>query len=1052
MTTAETPVVPRPAESRSQPNVLAVVVTHRGREWIRDCLVSLNTQTYKALDVLVVDDSSPDFRQPPHLKRIVKRHLRRRRWGFLRTPRSLGFGGAINWALARARTDAELLLFLHDDAALTPQSVERMVARIMADRQTAVVGPKIVAWDDPDRLEEVGMAIDRLGYPYKGLEDDEIDIGQHDDPAEVFYVTSTCMLMRADLFRQLKGFDARMGAFSEDLDLCWRVRVLGHSVRFEPAAKARHKIALARNERESKFKPQRYYIRRNRLRTVLKNVSTLRALALLPVFILLAFAEMLAFIVLRQPREVLNILRGLGWNLISLPQTIAVRMRVQMNRKVSDRHLRRLMIKESSRVRFYLQAQTDKMEEAWGRRAEIIAERSSSARAFGRRMRGRPLLIMVVALIAFALAFRHFVWSPAVTSGELLPYSGKATSLFRTFFSPWQDIGLGQPGPSSPALIPLGFISLLTFGAAGAAQKLLLLSLGLISFIGAYRLVSDLVDRWGRVVAGVVYVAGSLGYAGVRHGALAALAFGAVAPFALHSLLRLTGWVRPAGWNPGRETAKLAAAAGLSAAFVPGSLVLYLICAIGLALARELLNPGHKAIRSLVAAVVGLVLGWALLLPWSASWWQDGGPMDRLRGDDTWRMFADTFADHGMVSVILGQMPDGPVLFGLALPLFGIMALLLGEGQRRRVAVALWGVVVLIGVMTALFAGGMIRPLVANPIEAGVLPALAFSALAGIAVGGFRLDLPRRGLGLVQGLAITGMAVALFLVAAGLGPAIWGGEWRPEGISASTVDEIRSLLEAEEQNEPSGTFRTLWVGRDWNRGALSAAVPSEDKFVTGPHGRELNDLFEKETPEAEQQLNRAIASIESGSTDRGGSLLGAFNIRFVVLDPGVAEEQWLEQRDLAAVRRGEDYVFLQNTAEPARPGLYLNRPPYVTALDEGTADAVAGATTELIVPVLQESASRYAVESGEEPGVAFLPETSHERWTATADGEELERADGGWGNAFEVSEAFDGSLEMRYTRPGLHLVTLIIVGLAWVVVLGAASSTKRHLPSVRKRS
>ena len=530
-------------------------------------------------------------------------------------------------------------------------------------------------------------------------------------------------------------------------------------------------------------------------------------------------------------------------------------------------------------------------------------------------MRGLPLLLMIAALIAFALAFRHFIWSPAVTVGELLPYSDKATGLFRTFFSPWQEIALGQPGPGSPALIPLGVFHVVTFGAAGAAQKLLLLTLGAVSFIGAYRLVSDLVDRWGRIVAGSVYVAGSLGYAGVRHGALAALAFGAVAPFAIHSLLRLTGWVRPAGWNPGRETAKLAATAGASAAFVPGSLVLYLVCAIGLALSRELLNPGHKALRSLVATVVGLVLGWALLLPWSASWWEPGAPFDRLRGDDSWESFAEGFSDHGMTSVLLGQIPEGPALFGLALPLFGVMALLLAEGQRRRVAVALWGVIVLMGLVVTLFAGGTIRPLVASPIEAGVLPVLAFSALAGIAVGAFRLDLPRRGLGLVQGLGITGMAIGAFLVAAGLGPAVWAGEWRPLGTSPSTVAEIRSLLEAEEQNEPTGTFRTLWVGPDWNRGAPSAAVPSDDHFVTGSHGRELNDLFEKENPNAATQLERAIASIESGSTDRGGGLLGAFNIRFVVLDPDTLDEHWLEQRDFAAVRQSPDYVFLQNTAE-----------------------------------------------------------------------------------------------------------------------------------------
>ena len=1055
MATAETtlPSMTPPVPGRVAPNVLAVVVTHQGREWLRDCLVSLNTQTYRSMDVLVVDDASPDFRKPPVLRRIVKRHLRRRRWGFLRTPRPLGFGGAINWALSRARTDAELLLFIHDDAALTPQSVERMVARIMADKSTAIVGPKIVAWDDEMRLEEVGMAVDRLGYPYKGLEEGEIDIGQHDSSAEVFYVTSTCMLMRADLFRSLKGFDARMRAFSEDLDICWRARVLGHTVRMEPAAKARHAIALATGQRASKFTPQRYFIRRNRLRALLKNASTLRVLGLLPYFVLVAVAEMLGFIFLRQPRESFHLLRALGWNLIRLPQTIAERTRIQLNRKIPDRRLRRLMIRETSRVRSYVQHQTGRLEQAWGRRAEIIAERSNEARAFGRRMRGRPLAIGFVALVAMLLAFRHFVWSPAVSVGELLPYPERATGMFRAFFSPWQDIGLGQPGPASPGLVPLGIFPVLTFGAAGAAQKLLLVTLGVLSFVGAYRLVSDLVDRWGRVAAGAVYVASSLGYAGVREGALAALAFGAIAPFALHSLLRLTGWVRPPGWNPGRETAKLGAMAGLSAAFVPGSLVLYLFCALVLALGRELLMPGSKAVRSLVPAVVGLVLGWLLLLPWSASWWEPGAVFDRLRGDETWRLFANGFEGHGMISVFLGQTPDGPALFGLALPLLGLVAAVVGGGQRRRVSIAMWSIVAIMGLIVSLIAGGTIRPFLASPIEAGVLSSVAFAALAGLAVGAFRLDLPRRGLGLVQGVALAGLAVAIFLIAAGLGPAVWGGEWRPDpsGAQAETIDEVDSLLEAELIAEPSGSFRTLWIGDSWNQGTLSAARPVADRMITGPHGQEMTDLFQKRSPEAEKELDEAIASIQSGATDRGGSLLGAFNIRFVVVEPETADEGWLEQRNLAAVRSSSEYVFLQNTAEPARAGVYEEVPPYVVALSEEDATAGAGAVQEAQVAAEQRSASRYIVNDLGASGVAFVPESADPRWTATAGADRLERTGAGWANGFTVPPGSDGPLTIEFQRPGAHLVVWIIVGLAWLVVLGAASSTKRAMPGLGTR-
>jgi len=183
--------------------VLAIVVTHRGRRWIRECLAALANQSYELMDILVVDDASPDHRSAPALKRIVKRHCRRRRWGYLRTARPLGFGGAINWALSRVRTDAELLLFVHDDAALEPDALASMVRRIAADPATAILGPKIVGWNDPSRLEEVGMAVDRFGYPYKGLERGEIDVGQHDHPSEVFFVTSTCMLVRHEVFRTL---------------------------------------------------------------------------------------------------------------------------------------------------------------------------------------------------------------------------------------------------------------------------------------------------------------------------------------------------------------------------------------------------------------------------------------------------------------------------------------------------------------------------------------------------------------------------------------------------------------------------------------------------------------------------------------------------------------------------------------------------------------------------------------------------------------------------------------------------------------------------------
>ena len=175
--------------------------------------------------------------------------------------------------------------------------------------------------EDPE--DALGLGWGRVLHPDDALE------RQHDRAGEVFYVTSTCMLVKHGVFRSLRGWDARLRAFSEDLDLCWRARVAGYNVRLEPEAKARHLMGLATGVRRSPYKPIRYFIRRNRLRTMAKNVAGTRLLALFPFFVFVALIEMVGFIALRQFREIPNIARALGWNLVNIPQTLAERARAK---------------------------------------------------------------------------------------------------------------------------------------------------------------------------------------------------------------------------------------------------------------------------------------------------------------------------------------------------------------------------------------------------------------------------------------------------------------------------------------------------------------------------------------------------------------------------------------------------------------------------------------------------------------------------------------------------------------------------------------------------
>ena len=1022
------------------PRVLAIVVAHRGREWIRDCLVGLNSQTYPAMDVLVVDDASPDHKEEPRLARIAKRHLRKRRWGYVRTSRPLGFGGAINWALSRVRADADLLLFIHDDAALAPDAVEQMIRRLLADEVTAIVGPKIVNWEDPAQLEEVGMAIDRFGYPYKGLEEGEIDLGQHDSTTEVFYVTSTCMLVRHDVFRALRGWDSRMKAFAEDLDLCWRARIAGYSVRTEPAAKARHAIAMAAGHRPSPFLPTRYYVRRNRLRALIKNVSAIRLIALLPLFVLLNITEMLGFIILRQPRDVWNLIRALGWNLITFPQTISERARVQHRRKVPDRKLRQFHIRETTRFRAYVGNQAERLEEAWGRRTEYLQKRTRQAKVVGSRFRGLTGALAAIVALVILVGFRSFIWSAPVSVGELLPYPERVTSLWSTWAAPWHGAMLGESGQAPPGFALLGLAPILTLGATAAAQKVLVFLLGGIAFVGAYKLVADLVDRPARMAAGVAYAIGGIGYAAIREGRLGALMFAAAAPFALRYIVQLTGWSRPPGWNRGMTVARLVLAATVSAAFVPGSLFLYLIAAAVLAGGRHMIGPSGRTLRDLTSCFVALVFAFLLLLPWSWGWWSEGGAMNVLMADESRSLFQSSYSGHGVLSVVLGQTPDAPPLLGLSLPVLGLVAAFAGLGQRKRLAIGLWGLVVVGGFFITLISKGILPPFVPSATEASVIAALGFAGLVGLAVGAFRLDLPRRGLGWSHALTIAGLAAGLFLATAGAVPPLWGGEWSPgkglDRLDPDTRREIGAVLSGESQT--FGSFRALWVGDDWF-GRAYGNLPVENYLLTGAQGPVLNDLFTRGGGPARESLNAAYASVEEGLTDRGGALLGAFNIRLVVVQPDDGNlDSWLAQRDLGVIRRGEDYVLMRNNAALPRFATYEEQPPVLSALEDKDPALSAGRTPEPTNVGEQVAGNSYSADNVSGPSEAFLAESFHEDWRGEADENDLDRAQGGWSNSFAIDGSSNDVVSVVNPRSTVDLIWRIVTVLIWIAVIGLA--------------
>ncbi len=213
-------------------------------------------------------------------------------------------------------------------------------------------------------------------------------------------------------------------------------------------------------------------------------------------------------------------------------------------------------------------------------------------------------------------------------------------------------------------------------------------------------------------------------------------------------------------------------------------------------------------------------------------------------------------------------------------------------------------------------------------------------------------------------------------------------------------------------------------------------------MVTGSRGQLLTDLFESTGSEADRELDTAIASIEEGRTDLGGSLLGTFNLRYVVLDPGPGVHRWLSQRDLSLVRSEPTYIVLENQSRLQRAAIYPEIPPQLEALENRDPTGLRAAFPE-VTPAEQTATAAYEHDNASGPGVALVAQASDEGWVAEVDGIDLDRTDGGWANAFLLDSSTEVLVEIRYPRSTADLVWLLLLGLAWIVVAGGAFSRRR---------
>ncbi|HEV7524499.1 MAG TPA: glycosyltransferase [Acidimicrobiia bacterium] len=1028
------------------PPVVAVVVTNDAGPWFEEGLAALGAQDYPSLSVLVVDNGSGADPTERIASALPGAFVRR-----CSGTGGHGFAAAANEALASIE-GAVFLLFCHDDVVFDPDAVRLLVEE--AYRSNAgIVGPKLVARDNPDVLVEVGMSIDHYGVPFSGIEPGEVDQEQHDGVRDVFYVSHATMLVRADLFHELAGFDPATFPGADDIDLCWRARLAGARVIVAPAARVRDGRATlveTRRERDTPAVDLRAETR-SRVRLLCKSYSALALAWVLPVAFVLSLFEAVALLVTGRVARARAVVVGWFGAFTHPGELRRARSATQRMRSVDDGDVRDLMIRGSARLRRFMLERVH----AADRLADVSTRTRVRMDEAARRARQLPAVIAVVLGVLILFGCRSLLVGhvPEVGSFQAWPGVGAAWS---TFTGSWRTTMMGAARPASPVFAFMAAASAGLIDHPGLARSLLIGGAIPLGAFGAYRLLRPFASSsLPGIAAAAAYAANPVARNAIWHGELGPLVCFALAPYVLGAFVRATdddtADDTSADATDATDATDAAVAArrrhrvhglcsvalliALVSSVWPPALFLAPALAIGYCIAVPFAGGARHAVTVVAGAVAASVIGLLLLEPWSFT----------LFGGDATTFGAQPRASLSFASILHFQTGRA----GAGLAAGGIIAaavvpLAIATGPRLAWATRAW-VMAAMSFAIAWLPGRLSAGATSlSPDGVLVVAAIALAFAAGLGVAAVLDDLRRFHFGWRQIMMIVAVA-GLALSVVGFAGDTFSGRF---GLHA---DDWAGTYSWMNDSAPPGGFRVLWVG-DPNVLPADAMVASGVGFALTRDGvGDARASWSAPEQRADRVLGAMIEAASSGSTVRLGHLLAPAGVRYIAFVQRAAPSSGPLGRDQTKIADALSRQLDLTLSRVDTSGLVYDNDAWIpshalvpasvnTVVVDGSDPAAAAVRTDAagVVGVGVQGGTTNAVG----PGTLLWSEAADPHWSATANGHAVARHSAfGWTNAF----ALDGNATVH-----VHYAGSRVIGIArfaeiflWIGVLIVWFATRR---------
>lgn len=238
----------------------AFICNYNKAEFVVKCVKKIIEQTYKEIDIFVVDNASED----DSVQRLEKEYGEK--ITLLRNKENIGGSGGFGRAIVSAlELGYKYFMLVDNDAFLDKNAVECLYDYMEEHSDVGICGAQSLYLQQPDKIQDLGGRLDMVNYNWGGVSGGKPEL-LGNVALECDYVASCAVMARADAVRRFGGFPEENFIYWDDIEWCTKCWRAGYKVVVNSSAKVYHDMSGA-NVRNMFL---RYYANRNRYRFFLK--------------------------------------------------------------------------------------------------------------------------------------------------------------------------------------------------------------------------------------------------------------------------------------------------------------------------------------------------------------------------------------------------------------------------------------------------------------------------------------------------------------------------------------------------------------------------------------------------------------------------------------------------------------------------------------------------------------------------------------------------------------------------------------------------------------